>query len=101
MLNLSENLSGRIYDYLIEHCGASPYQRDDFIQSFSHNECVPREWRFCGHYGLAGKFWWNNDKFYVSGWSQVEVSPEEYEEQNLHLVDVNKAMMEFYKEHEG
>jgi len=101
MPNLSENLSGRIYDYLIENCGASPYQRDDFIRAFSHNECVPREWRFCGHYGLAGKFWWNNNKFYVSGWSQGEVSTKEYEEQNLHLTNVNDAMMEFYKEHEG
>lgn len=97
MPSLSKNLAISIYDYLVDKCEANPRFSDDFVHAFTNNEYVPREWRFCGKYGMAGKFWWNNDKFYVSGWSRCEVSPKEYEVQEKELGPINNDMTGFYK----
>lgn len=99
MPNLTEELSGKIYDHLILHCGADPYQYADFVAAFTRTEHVPKEWRFCGHYGLAGKFWWNNDKFYVSGYSRCEVDEDQYEEQEAELAPINEYFLTVYQEY--
>ena len=78
MNRLPPHIANRIYDILVEHAGASgsETQRHSFLHIFCRDEQPGRnyEFMFGGKFGMAGKFWWNNDRFYVSGHSRGDKS---------------------------
>ena len=98
---LPEYIANEIYDILICDLGAPEYpnSRDDFVRAFSDpgDWGAPKEFRFGGTYGLAGKFWWNNGKFYASGWSHGEVDEKTYATQVVHLEVVNNLLANVYE----
>lgn len=55
--------AGAIYDILVRDAGAQPAMRNDFIRAQDEG-CV--EYRFCGSLGFGGKFWNNNDRWYIN-----------------------------------
>jgi len=97
-------ISNEIYDILVEdlHAPARDIDREQFVQAFSspsswgeyHQAC--KEYRFGGTYALAGKFWWNNDRFYCSGWSRSEIDAKHYQMQEKNLQVVNARLAKVY-----
>jgi hypothetical protein len=63
-----------IYDILVAHAGAPEQYRRDFLHYYGepYHMSKPTEFRCCSKWGMAGKFWWNNNRFYVSGRSRNE-----------------------------
>lgn len=59
--------SAKIYDILIEHCGAHPNDKGSFIYN-QREGCT--EWRFSGKLGFGGKFWNTNDEFYINCYNE-------------------------------
>ncbi len=106
---LPEEISNEIYDILVEdlRAPARDVDREQFVQAFSspldwggpdyYQRC--KEYRFGGTYGMAGKFWWNNNKFYCSGWSRSEISGDYYDEQEADLKNVNLRLAEVYEKY--
>lgn len=109
MRNLSMKLATKVYIVLAEVCGArdvfetvekGPYkgvtynsQRDSFVHEFTQEDHT-KEWRFSGKLGFGGKFWHNNDKFYVSCYSEDETL------ETLEMIkEANKQLTELYKEY--
>ena len=109
---LSMSLAAQIYKVLVNVCGArdreftmeaGPYQgeicfpeRAEFCQEFSKDDPTS-EYRFQGMLGFGGKFWHNNDRFYVSVYREDE-TPEiivMVEEANKQLAELRK---EYVKE---
>ncbi len=78
MNRLPPHIATRIYDILVAEAGASDSEstRHSFMYTFCRDEQPGRnyEFRFGGKFGFAGKFWWNNERFYVSGHSRGDVS---------------------------
>jgi len=56
-------VANKVYDILVTHAGASEGMRDDFVYHWR----TP-EYRFCGFFGLGGKFWYK--EFKVSCYSE-------------------------------
>ncbi len=103
MNRIPENIASRIYSILIEHAGApdTPDSRYGFIHYFSRSQEVgtPSEYRCCGKFGFAGKFWWNNDRFYVSGHSRGDRMSEEFLEAERAEIDgINALLAPLYAE---
>ena len=100
---LPEEISNDIYDILVEDLNATARftDRQQFVQSFSHpgHWEAPKEYRFGGTYGMAGKFWWNNGKFYATGWSRGEVSGDYHDQQEADLKNVNLRLAEVYEKY--
>ena len=77
-MNIPTHIANRIYDILVEHAGASDGETGR--HSFLYHFCTrvqsgrPDGFMFGGIFGMAGKFWWNNDRFYVSGHSRGDKS---------------------------
>jgi hypothetical protein len=74
MKNIPSSICHAIFDILVMHAGAAPDSRGSFVYYYSNSEERPSEFRIGGKFGLAGKFWWNNDRFYVSGSSRGDMS---------------------------
>ena len=100
---LSKEIANEIYTILVEVCGApdptritksgeeyNPY-RYEFVYEFSEKEEPTREWRFCGNLGFGGKFWHNNDKFYVSCYREDETP-----EREKAICEANDKLIEIY-----
>jgi len=68
---MTTELANRIYDVLVQHCGAPAVERDGFVYEFTQPEHT-REWRFRGWLGFGGKFWDTGDKFYVGCYQEDE-----------------------------
>jgi len=62
----------RVYDILVETCGASEYWRDNFLQTMADGDC--REYRFQGDLGFGGKLY-RTDRVYV-GYYPEDKTPE-------------------------
>ena len=76
---MSGDLANRIYDILVEHCGASDdgrsYDRESFVHhhsgDISSDEAYRcHEYRFGGYLGFGGKFWNEGNRFRVSAYSE-------------------------------
>jgi len=67
---LPETLLHKVYDLLEERLGAEPWNRDDFIDYFAHQNGV--EYRCCPVLGFGGKFWNYDGKLYVSCYPEDE-----------------------------
>jgi len=61
------------YDVLVQHAGAYPGERSDFVYELTRRDKGYRveEWRFRGLLGFGGKFW-RNRTFYVSCYREDE-----------------------------
>lgn len=68
---MSEKLLNRIYDILVQVCGAAEDYRDGFVM-LHQRENFPTEWRFIGTLGFGGKFWRKRDAFSVTCYSEDE-----------------------------
>lgn len=57
----------KAYDILVEHAGApaKDFWGESFIQAFVTRP-LAMEWRFGGKLGFGGKFWRNDNRYYVS-----------------------------------
>lgn len=66
----------RAWDILVEHAGAIrvPYEKDTFVDSFCRREHKAYEFRFGGVFGHGGKFWRNDNRFYVSYYREDETA---------------------------
>lgn len=91
MMRLPEDIAEKIYDVLVEHTGAPEQYRVAFIYTFCNNEepYKPTEFRVCAKWGMAGKFWWNNNRFYVSGRGRNECSSDH--EHGIELAECDKV----------
>jgi hypothetical protein len=67
---LSPEMAEKVYDILVDVCGASETMRNSFVTQQT-TELVS-EWRFCGTLGFGGKFWNCNDKLYVNCYREDE-----------------------------
>ena len=68
MKTLREKTARKVYDILVEECGAREELREHFVQCQTTEEV--REWRFCGKLGFGGKFWVNDDRLYVNCYNE-------------------------------
>ncbi len=51
------DLINKVYDILVETCGADQTKRVEFVMSLSNPARVPEEYNFGGILGAGGKFW--------------------------------------------
>jgi hypothetical protein len=73
MNHIPVNICHKIYDILVAHTNAPEGDRSMFVHHYADPDGYkPSEFRCCSRWGMAGKFWWNNDRFYVSARSLVE-----------------------------
>jgi hypothetical protein len=104
MKHIPINLCRRIYDILVEHADAPEAGRAAFAQHYAHpdNHYKPTEYRICYRWGMAGKFWWNNDRFYVSArsWGECD-NIHDFEKENRETCKVNKLLAPLYAEFES
>lgn len=90
-----EEIFGNIWDILVKHCGAYAADKERFVYSMMENKYPIREYRFCGMFGMAGKFWRNDDRYYVSGYNFTEISPDKYATQENLINNVNELLSKF------
>jgi hypothetical protein len=104
MMRLPEDIAEKIYDVLVAHTGAPEQYRHAFMYTFTVPEepmHKPTEFRVCSKWGMAGKFWWANNKFYVSGRSRCECSTDrDYEMEAAECDKVNELLAPIYEEFE-
>jgi len=102
MRTIPVNLCHRIYDILVKHAGATDNatERSSFVFYYSNPDTYkPTEFRCCSRWGMAGKFWWNNDKFYVSARSLGECqNPFDHEREMKECDEVNVLLAPLYEE---
>lgn len=99
--HIPEDICNGIYDILVKHTGAPEQYRASFVHNYSNpeNDYKPTEFRVCSRWGMAGKFWWANDKFYVSGRSRGECSSErEYKHEIAECDKVSSILAPLYEE---
>ena len=99
---LPRDLAERIYDILVEHAGAPESDRAPFLDYYCSQR--PRSWgptefRCCHRWGFAGKFWWANCRFYVSGHSRGDnVGEKVLEREAREIAAVNRKLGILYEE---
>lgn len=71
-----KDIFNKAYDILVEHAGASnlDHYREAFVEYFV-TERHTTEWRFLGNLGFGGKFWRNDERYYILCYSE-DKSPE-------------------------
>ena len=82
MRKLDHKTAIEIWNMLVRTCGVVDGQsaKMSFVMSYADPDPTvapngaPREYRNLPRFGFAGKFWWNNDRFYVSGHSYGDVN---------------------------
>ena len=57
------------------------------FERFANEET--KEWRIIGKFGIAGKLWNNDDRIYVSGYSNGEIGDAKYKEQQIKIDNMN------------
>lgn len=77
--------SNKIYDILVEECGASDGEPDDprqdrwsFCRYLAEDANGYHEWRFCGNLGFGGKFKNTGNRWYVTCYGEDD-TPERSE----------------------
>jgi hypothetical protein len=63
---ITEQVARDIYNILAAYAGATDYRRENFVHVQSRGECS--EYRFIGNLGSGGKFWRNDDRWYVNAY---------------------------------
>lgn len=100
MNHIPVNICHAIYDVLVEHTGAPDSERAQFVFYYSNPDGYrPSEFRCCSRWGMAGKFWWNNGKFYVSARSLSECDHKfDHEREMAETAEVNALLAPIYNE---
>lgn len=93
------NICHAIYDVLVKHTGALEDDRAQFVFYYSNPDGYrPTEFRCCSRWGMAGKFWWNNGKFYVSARSLSECDHEfDHKRELAECDEVNALLAPIYE----
>lgn len=72
MRNMTEEFAHKVYDVLVEECGArddDSLDRDDFVYYQSRDtDFTIYEYRFMGALGFGGKFWTTRRMPRFQGW---------------------------------
>jgi hypothetical protein len=94
------NICHAIYDVMVKHTGAPEDDRAQFVFYYSNPDGYrPTEFRCCSRWGMAGKFWWNNNKFYVSARSLGECDHKfDYERERDECTAVDALLAPIYEE---
>lgn len=91
-ITLTDEYAGRIYDILVEYCGALESERPDFIYVQTTELMV--EWRFRGLLGSGGKFYRNAGVWYV------QCYPEDATEERWSIINrVNLKLLDLHQEY--
>jgi hypothetical protein len=78
---------GEVYDIVVEHGGAVPRHKSDFVRHAIENHHPWTEWRFCGHLGFGGKLWRYDGRIYITCY------PEDRNPDRMKLIEkVNKLI---------
>jgi len=75
---IDSDTANKIYDILVEECGAGEHNRIFFVVAQEQGGCV--EYRFQGSLGFGGKFW-NSNQWYVTCYG------EDYTKERLAAID--------------
>lgn len=60
----------KIYDCLVDCCGAAESMRPAFVYEYSEKASPSSEWRVSGKLGFGGKFRLNNNGMYVDYYAE-------------------------------
>ncbi len=88
---IPREVASKIYDMLQQHCGATDYWRENFLQC-QGDGC--REYRFQGSLGFGGKFW--SESWRVSCYIEDE-TPERMQA----IKAANESLAELHKEYQS
>lgn len=99
MKPLSKEIANKIFDVLVDICGAYEgdmlSERNNFIYHFC-KENPPKEWRFGGKLGFGGKLRYNyniNKSFFY-----VDCYPEDETKERLAIIKIaNKKLKEIFE----
>lgn len=69
---LDKDFAEKVYDILIEKCGAWPEEKSSFVHAHTERLNTPDEWRFVGVLGFGGKFRNGFDRMYVDCYPENE-----------------------------
>lgn len=87
-MKLTIEIANKIYDILVKEAGAPECYRDNFVYVESKENC--HEYRFQGDLGFGGKFWNDDNKWYVACYAEDE-TPE-----RLKIIETtNKELQDF------
>lgn len=98
MKNIPSSICNQIFDILVAHAGAHEDDRTSFVRYYSTSDERPSEYRCCHKWGLAGKFWWNDNRFYVSGPGPNEFSKSVYEKSRKECEEVDVLLAPLYEQ---
>lgn len=87
---LTKSQANRVFDILVEHCGAQEGMRDDFVRTET-NGCT--EFRFGGSLGFGGKFWNDGSRLYITNYREDETP-----ERNEAMKNANQALSDLVSE---
>ncbi len=65
---IDNDTAEKIYDILVETCGAQPNKRSEFVAIVNRTN----EYRFQGSLGFGGKFWNSGNRWTVSCYTEDE-----------------------------
>ncbi len=84
-----EEIFSQAWDILVQHAGASKDHLDKgtFVRAFLEPQHSATEWRFCGHLGFGGKFWRNDQRYYISCY------PEDRTERRLAIIETVNGLL--------
>lgn len=86
---LDAETASRIWDVLVEECGASEQGREDFIRSVGTHGLT--EYRFCGWLGFGGKVWLR--PYPPAPWFDVNCYPEDLTEERETAMQLANARL--------
>ena len=84
---MTEEMANKVYDVLVEICGAHIGARSHFVSQQAYEPIC--EWRFSGHLGFGGKFWRNDGRMYVNCYREDETP-----ERQAMIERANERLME-------
>lgn len=73
MKPMTTELAEKVYDILVDVCGADKRDREVFVAQQSTD--IIGEWRFCGCLGFGGKFRRDDEEMYVNCYPE-DLTPE-------------------------
>jgi hypothetical protein len=91
MCELTEAFLNAVYDVLVNKGGASENNRFTFIYIHLHDDYPCREFRFCGKFGMGGKYWVDRNK--ISAYAE-----DIYPEMQLLMDEINDDLSKLTKD---
>lgn len=85
-------IANLFYDIIVEECGASDRDRDDFVDYMTDDTGFPKEFRFQGHLGFGGKFYKTPNRCYVSCYPEDQTP-----ERQIMIARANRKIIELFQ----